>query len=322
MQDRENNKIAQSSRLMAFKLYIPILMAVIGAIMLGLSPIFVRLTDIGPNATACYRLLFALPLLFFWKRAEAKANPASSVKPTAREWAMLIVAGFFFTLDLAAWHLAVMQTSIINAAVFNNLTPLFVPLIIWVFYAIRPSGLYTSAAIIAIIGSAILTGSTFHGESHNFQGDMLGIFSAIAYSGYIILVKQLRNKFNTAVIIFWSSLANLFFLFLITLAVGESFRLTTLNDWVGVLGLAFFVHVLGQSFLAYSMGQLSAAFVSVIMLLGPVVSAVLGWIAYGEALVGIQLLGGFIVLSSIFAASADERRLKRKMVDNQYVKKS
>ena len=316
------DKHKKSMRLLVSKLSFPFLMAAIGASMIGLSPIFVRFTDIGPNATACYRLFFSLPFLFAWKQAENRANPDIRVKPSPREWAMLAMAGFFFSLDLASWHMAIMRTSIINATIFNNLTPLFVPLLIWVFYAIKPSGLYMTSAIIAITGSAILAGSTFHLGVHSFQGDMFGIFSAMAYSGYFLLVKQLRQRFNAPIIVFWATLASLFFIFWITLAMGENLWLTTLNDWIGVLGLALLVHVLGQSLLAYSMGQLTVAFVSVITLLGPVVAAIMGWIVYGERLSPIQILGGVIVLSSIIAAGADERKSKRKMVEQINVKKS
>lgn len=315
-------KIQKSARMMAFKANMPVLMALIGSTMLGVSPIFVRLTDIGPNATGCYRLLFALPFLYLWVKLEERANPASHITPKGRDWAMLVVAGFFFTLDLAAWHLSIDMTSIVNAAVFNNLTPIFVPILIWVFYAIKPTGLYMTAALLAIIGSAVLSGSTLSLDADNLEGDILAIFSAVAYSGYIILVKLLREKFNAAVIVFWTTLANLIFLAIITIALREDYTLSTANDWIGVLGLAILVHIFGQGLLAYSMRQLSAAFVSVTMLIGPVVSAIMGWIIFGEALFGLQVLGSIIVLSSIGAASADERRLKRKMVEDQHVEKT
>jgi drug/metabolite transporter (DMT)-like permease len=302
----------ESSRLRAFKPHMPLLMAGLGACMLGVSPIFVRMTEIGTNAIGCYRLAFALPLAWMWIKLEERANPKSHVKPTGREWYLLCLAGFFFSLDLATWHLSIEMTSIINSAIFNNLTPIFVPLFIWALYSIKPSLIYIASASMAIFGSMILTGSTVSLNPEHFAGDMLAISSAVAYSGYIIIVKNLRDKFNTPTILFWSSFSNLIFLAILSYYMDENIALTTWEDWIGVLGLAILVHILGQGLLTYSMGQLSAAFVSVIMLLGPVVSAGMGWAIYGEAVGWIQTLGCMIVLSSIVTARVDEKIEKAK----------
>ncbi len=302
----------QYAPLEAFKPHLPLVMAFIGSAMLGISPIFVRMTDIGTNAIGCYRLAIAMPFVWLWIKLEARARSGVQAKPSGREWFVLILAGFFFSIDLATWHMSIEMTSIINSAIFNNLTPIFVPLFIWALYKIRPSLIFVASATMAIVGSAILTGSTLTIDADNFAGDMLAIFSAVAYSGYIILVKNLRAKFNAPTILFWTSLSNLVFLLILGYFTGESFALTTWEDWVGVLGLAILVHIFGQGLLAYSMGKLSAAFVSVTMLLSPIVSAAMGWLIFGEIIGWMQTLGCMIVLSSIVTATADEKREKGK----------
>src|SRR5450631_2891287 len=52
------------------RLALPALLA--GGIAIGFSPIFVRLSQLGPIATGFYRLLLALPLLWLWMRWEAR----------------------------------------------------------------------------------------------------------------------------------------------------------------------------------------------------------------------------------------------------------
>lgn len=304
--------LKKSARLEAIKPHFPLLMALTGSAMIGLSPIFVRMTDIGPNATGCYRLLFALPLMYLWMNLEGRVNPASHIKPKKKEWWWFILAGFFFSLDLAAWHLSIDMTTIVNAAIFNNLTPIFVPLFLWALFSERPTSIYLASALLAIVGSAILTGSTLTLDSDNFQGDMLAIFAAVAYSGYIVVLKNLRGKFNTPTVMFWSSFSSLIFLAIFTYIMGEDYTLSTPNDWIGAVGLAILVHILGQGLLAYSIGQLSAGFVSVTMLLGPVVSAIMGWVVFGEALFWLQTLGGIVVLSSIATARIDDRKAREK----------
>ena len=42
---------------------------VLGAGLVALSPIFVRLSELGPTATAFHRAFLALPILFLWLTA-------------------------------------------------------------------------------------------------------------------------------------------------------------------------------------------------------------------------------------------------------------
>ena len=41
---------------------------VLGSIFIGASPIFVRLSELGPLATAFHRVFWALPPLYIWMR--------------------------------------------------------------------------------------------------------------------------------------------------------------------------------------------------------------------------------------------------------------
>ena len=43
-----------------------------GALAMGISPIFVRLSDVGPFASAFYRVFLALPVLYAWMRLEQR----------------------------------------------------------------------------------------------------------------------------------------------------------------------------------------------------------------------------------------------------------
>ena len=294
-----------------FKSNLPLLMALVGSCMLGLSPIFVRLADVGSNAIGCYRMVFALPLVWLWMQMENRTNPPEQQSISKTEFLVLAAAGVFFALDIATWHLSIQMTSIINSAIFNNLTPIFVPILIWVLYKARPSPIYLVSATAAILGSIVMSGSTLSLDADNLAGDLLAIFSAVAYTGYIVLVKSLRHKLNAPTIIFYASFTNILLLGIFAVLSGEVLWPSSWQGWAGIIGLAVLVQIFGQGLLAYSMGKLSAAFVSVTMLLGPVVSAFLGWIIFGEAIGIFQTLGCTIVLSSIVTASIDERRSQK-----------
>ena len=72
----------------------------------------------GPAAAGFWRFALALPLLAIL----ASREPGGVATPP--KWALL--AGLFFALDLSFWHYGIVMTSVANATVLCNLTPVVV----------------------------------------------------------------------------------------------------------------------------------------------------------------------------------------------------
>src|SRR5213595_561623 len=119
---------------------VPALIALFaGALAIGSSGIFVRLSETGPTATAFWRGAFALPLLAVWAvlepRARAAAPPPAGRPPAApppaatpmeRSWRdpMFFWAGVFFAGDLALWHASLLLTSVAASTLEANCAPM------------------------------------------------------------------------------------------------------------------------------------------------------------------------------------------------------
>jgi len=104
---------------------------VFGALVIGTTPILVRLAACGPAAAGFWRLAFATPLLALMG---AGRGAAAIGRPS---WP-IVLAGIAFALDLGCWHYGIRYTSVANATVLPNLTPVLVALISWVFLKERP----------------------------------------------------------------------------------------------------------------------------------------------------------------------------------------
>lgn len=278
-----------------------------GAVGIAFAPIFVRLSELGPSATAFHRLALSLPALWLWLHLEGRGN-RRPVRPASRaDYLGLIVAGLMFAGDLAFWHWSVRLTTVANATLLANFAPVFVTLAAFALFGERFSRTFLVGMAMALVGACVLMGRSLTLSPAHLLGDGLGIVTAMFYAGYIVAVGRLRARFSTATIMAWSGLVTCAALLPVALLSGESLIATTVYGWAVLLGLALVSHAGGQSLIAYALAHLPAAFSSVSLLLQPAVAALLAWIILGEALGPWQALGALVILVGIYLARRGSR---------------
>jgi drug/metabolite transporter (DMT)-like permease len=270
-----------------------------GAVAIGASPIFVRLSELGPAATAFWRIALALPVLWVWAEVGDR-RPRSASRPSRYvDILILALAGLFFTGDIALWHWSVILTSVANATLLVNLAPIFVALGSWLLFGERFTSTFIVGMVVALAGSILLVGRDLALDTQDLSGDALALLAAVFYAGYILTVSRLRSRFSTATIMVSSGAVTCVALLPITLLSGEDLLAATAYGWAVLLGVALISHAGGQSLITYALSYLPAAFSSVGLLLQPVAAAVLAWAILNEALEAWQAMGGAVVLSGI-----------------------
>ena len=276
----------------------------LGATCIALSPIFVRVSEAGPTATAFWRVALAVPVLWFFYFLKAKA-------PTRRysgKWRLLLAAGFAFAGDLGFWHAAVKLTSVANSTLLANLASIFVTLAVWVFLRQRPGGMFLAGLAAALAGVLMLVHTSLAFSSTGLLGDALGVVTAMFYAGYILAVKGLRDRGETTLhLMAVTTTITTVFLFPAALASGEQMLPASAFGWWMLIGLALVSHAAGQGLIAYALAHLPAAFSSVSLLFQPVMAALFAWVLLSEALVPLQILGGLVVLAGIYLARRGSR---------------
>ncbi len=272
----------------------------LGAAAIACSPIFVRLSELGPIATAVYRVLFALPALALFQRIVPSEQ--ATTKPTRSDWPLLALAGFMFAGDLATWHWSIGLTSVANATLLANFAPIFVTLGSWLLFGERFTRLFLSGLALAMFGAVALMASSLSLGSQHLYGDLLGLGCGCFYGGYILTIAKLRSRFDTLTVMLWSGLVTFLLLLPLSWLQGESLIAPSLYGWLILIGLALISHAGGQSLIAFSLAHLPAAFSSVVLLMQPVIAAILAVIILHEAPVLWQVLGGLIVLIGIYIA--------------------
>ncbi len=288
----------------------PALIALLaGAVLIGSSPIFVRLSELGPMATAFYRPFLAVPVLALWMALDRRRGEAVSPRPAgAGDYLRLLLAGAFFAGDLAFWHLSILNTSVANATLFANFAPIFVTLGGWMLFRHRVTRLYLAGMALSIAGAAVLAGGSLAREPANLVGDGYGIITAMFLACYILAISRLRAGFSAATIMVWSSIGTAAVLLPVAWASGEGLVAVTLYGWAILIGLALLCHAAGQGLIVYALAHLPAAFSSVGLLVEPVAAALLGWMILAEAISSWQAAGGAIILWGILLARRGSRQ--------------
>ena len=260
-----------------------------GAIGIGFAPIWVRLSETGPTATAFWRVALAIPLLWI------RAKPVPS-KP----WLMIVASGFLFAADLTLWHWSLKLTTVTNSTLLSNLAPLFVTLAAhWLFHE-KITPLFLVGLFLGIGGMAVLVGKNF--AFGNVKGDLLAVLTAVFYAGYLLSVKQLRRYMDPVTVMAWSGLFSAPCFLAVAVLTGDTMIPASVQGWIILGALAIVSHIGGQTLIAYALGRLPASFSSITLLLQPVVAALLAWPILGEPVTLRQVIGGIIILAGIALA--------------------
>lgn len=285
-----------------------------GATGIGFAPVFVRLSETGPTATAFFRLLFALPLLWLWAGWDRRNNPTSRQPAGRKDFLLLALAGLLFTGDLSIWHWSLQFTTVANSTLLTNITPIFVTIGAWFLFGDRITPGFVAGMALAIGGAALLVTNSVSLSSQHLLGDALSLVAAVFYAGYLLALKQLRKSFSTATIMGWSGIASCSGFGIVAWLSGDKMWAETAGGWLVLLALALVSHIGGQALITYGFGHLPASFSSVSLLWQPVVAAAVAWVVLGEQLRWLQGFGAVIVLAGIAVASGTvnvgDRRVK------------
>lgn len=285
----------------------PFVALLLGALGMGVSPIFVRLATVGPFTSAFWRVALALPLLWLWmtvteRRGEAGGRQRSFSPAT-------LLAGLAFSADLFCWHLAIAKTTVANATFFATMAPVWVVGFGWLFFRTRASRAVLAGIGLCILGGLFLIGESTRDDVGHVTGDLLGLATGVFFGLYFLAVSAARRTAGAARVTFEAGLVTAASLLLIALVEEGRFLPATAAGWWPLLALGWISHVGGQGLLSVALGRLPAVFSSLVIFLEAIVAAVFGWLVLGEAVSWIQALGGLIIVLGIWIARPQPARL-------------
>lgn len=275
-----------------------LLLALIGGnVALAIGPWFVRIADTGPVAAGFWRLFLALPFLVVL----AKANHQRLTGMGAKTLALVALGAVTFALDLASWHIGIGMTRLGNATLFGNAGSIV--LLFWGFLIARtlPGRLEWLAIIFALTGAAILMGRSLEISNATLVGDLFSVAAGLLYAVYLLTLQNARGAFGSWSLLVWVSLFGAPVLLGIALLLGEP---VWPQAWGPIVGLVVLSQLVGQGLMVFSLRYFPPLVVGLALLTQPVVASIYGWLAFGEVLSGMDIVGMMLVGAALAVSRA------------------
>jgi len=280
----------------------PTLRLFIGAALISLSPVWVKLVSVSPTTSGFYRVLIGGIALAAYLVASGQRLQLSR-----RTWQILLLASVFFALDLWFWHRSInyigpgLSTLLANFQVFIMMAAGIVIL------RESPRALQLLAVPLALLGLTLIVGVDWGSLPEDYRlGVIFGLLTAASYAGYLLSLRRSRQGSKhqlptreVAII----SLVTAAILGVSALLEGESLAIPTLDDATWLVGYGILSHCIGWMFIASSLPHVTTTEAGLALLLQPTLSFAWDVLFFARAMTAVELAGAAIALAAIYLGS-------------------
>ena len=274
----------------------------VGAGLISLSPVWVKLVNVPPTTSGFYRAIIGGCALALFLVATGRRLNFSK-----RSWLILSLSSIFFALDLWFWHRSINYIGPGLSTLLANFQVFFMMLAGLLLFGQRPRPIQLVAVPLALFGLALIVGLDWSNLPEDYRlGVVFGLLTAVAYAGYLLTMREVRTHTiyrlparEVAVI----SLGSAALLALSAMAEGQSLVIPTYADAAWLLAYGILSNCLGLLFVASSLPQVSTTEAGLALLLQPTHSFVWDVVFFARPLTAMELSGALITLIAIYLGS-------------------
>jgi drug/metabolite transporter (DMT)-like permease len=274
---------------------IHVIAAVTAVMAWGIGPILNKSMSVGTPSIVFTRMVLGVPIMVFMAYRFGDGLSRELMRRTA-------LPGVLFALSFITGFAAVKMTSIANATLMSNLQPVLVLFVAGRLFGerLRVRQLVYGAASMAGVLTVVLAAASTSGA--HVSGDLMAAANVVIWTGYFLIAKQQRvdgvdSWSFLAAIFVWASVVVIPF----GLVASNDLGRITVRDWLLALGMALGPGVIGHGLMTWSQSHVGVSLASILGLLSPVLSTSLAWVAFGESLTFVQLVGSAVVIASLVA---------------------
>jgi drug/metabolite transporter (DMT)-like permease len=280
---------------------LPLLRLLAGSVCISFSPIFIKLAAVPPDAAGFYRMLFSGLSLLIWLGLSRTGwrMPRSALLALA-------VGGILLGVDFMCWHRSIHLVGPGLATLLGNFQVFFTALFSWLFFRQKVSPLFMAAVGMALAGLFLITGVHLLALAPGYRlGIVLGLGTALCYSGYILFLKQAMGHPAVSGVsaMLVVSVVCMGFMGLVTAGGGETFRIPDAGSLWALIGVGVVSTTIGWSLISTAIRHIPATVAGLVLLLQPALSFVWDVVIFHRPTATHEVFGVVLILGAIFLGS-------------------
>lgn len=263
--------------------------ALLGAVLMSIDPIFIRFAGVSGFDTAFLFGLFSAISMSILLKMNDKRGIRKAVIQSG--WPLLF-AGVLMLSSATGLVFSIKNTSIANTFVILSASPAVAAIFSWLLLREKTSRSTVIAIITVMIGIGIVVSGSF--GSGNWFGDALAVFSVICLSLMFTLLRKYQDVSRLASVALGGLLLAVVMSFF---AESSSY---SVNTWLIMAAMGLFTAPLGRVMSMVATRYITAAEVSMTLMLETVLAPVWGFLFFAEIPAVTSIVGGSIILVTIF----------------------
>jgi drug/metabolite transporter (DMT)-like permease len=279
---------------------------VIAGVFFGTAAIFIRfLQGLDTFSIVFWRVLIGCLALAVLALVFRGSFQPRLVRQNLKE---LLFLGLLLALHFVFFTASVMDTSILNATVLVNTSPIFSMLVSSFVYKLKPSRIALLGLLVSFVGMLVIgfaeatsTKSAVGGFTPSLKGDLEAVFAAVVEAFYLNYGRKVRTQLSllstmlpiygfVAVFVAGASL---------WVGTGVSPLSLSLGNVLPLIGLGLLPTAIAHTLYFSSLSNLKSFETATLALLEPLGATILGILVFQEIPASIFALGGFLVLIGI-----------------------
>jgi drug/metabolite transporter (DMT)-like permease len=274
----------------------------LGAMLLSIAPIMVRVSASFPTTAAFYRMLFGGLILLIFQLTRVRR-----IVPGRRTALILFAAGFAFAFDLFFWHRSIHLIGPGLATLLSGFQVFILALISVLFLKERMRWQIVVAIPAAFVGVAMIIGVDWAALSQGYRtGIVFGMATAVCYSAFLLVMRWQRINAAAGVSplleVAWMSLASAAVLASVAQITGESLTIAGSSEAMLLFGYAL-VTVIGLVVISWSLDKLATSLVGLLLLLEPTFAYVWDLMVFSRDVSVLEIAGASLALAAIYLGS-------------------
>jgi DME family drug/metabolite transporter len=209
---------------------------------------------------------------------------------------LTLINSVFYAAILITFVLATKITTAANAIFLQSTAPIYVLIFEPIFNKTKYERINIITVAVCMVGMLLFFVGKI--EPGHLEGNIIALFSGIAFAAFFLGMKKNDPKFQSSSIFYGNILvAIISFPFMFSLGT-----LTTSDLWMVTL-LGVFQIAIAYAFFSAGLKRIYAVEASIISMIEPVLNPVWVFIGYGEVPSITAIIGGLIILGSIVTRS-------------------